>query len=112
MIDKTALLIDRLAEYQHREHERRYARRNRLRRLDGLLDRFELLNMRDVTVPSRALAYEVYRLVYEDGHQLLLHPLRDLTITQWQDTLYDLQDPLLIYTPEPDDEPSADEPPA
>jgi hypothetical protein len=107
MIDRTTLLIDQLAEYHHREHERRYARRNRLRFLDALLNQFEELNINEVTVPSRRLAHTVYRLAGEDEHPLLTHPLQELTISQWQDTLYDLQDPLLLYTPEPDDEPPA-----
>jgi|HubBroStandDraft_6_1064221.scaffolds.fasta_scaffold48772_1 hypothetical protein len=104
MIDKTALLIDRLTEYHHREQERRNARRNRLRYLDGLLNRFELLNLRDKTSPTQELTHEVYRLAYADGHAVLLHPLRDLTIAQWQDVLYDMVDPLLIPSPDHDDE--------
>jgi hypothetical protein len=54
---------------------------------------------RDVTVPSRRLAHTVYRTAAEDDHPLLTHPLRELTISQWQDALYDRQDPLLLYTP-------------
>lgn len=98
MIDRTILLIDRLSEYHEREHVRRYARRNRLRRLDGLLEQFEELNLRDVEEAPRSLAHRVYGLAYEDYHPLLCQPLGAISIAQWMETLFDLQDPLLFYS--------------
>lgn len=103
MIDRTILLIDRLAEYHEREKERRHARRNHLHRIDGLLNRFELLNLREVDTTPRALARQAFGLAHEDDHPLLRRPLRGVTIAQWMDTLYDLQDPLLFGSEYVDD---------
>jgi hypothetical protein len=100
MIDRTTLLIRERAEHHRREHERRYARRNRLHRLDGLLNQLELLNLRDETAAPSGVAREVYRMAREDHHPLLRRPLRAVSITQWMDTLYDLQDSLLFSSEE------------
>jgi hypothetical protein len=47
LIEPTALLVDKLDKEIAGELSKRYARQNRLRVLDRLLDRFESLNLRD-----------------------------------------------------------------
>jgi hypothetical protein len=96
VIERTVLLVDRLDADEERELERRHARRNRLRLLDELLDRFEQLNLREATSTPRRLARRTYGLVQQEHHPLLRRPLHQITIADWMDALYDLQDPLLL----------------
>jgi hypothetical protein len=62
-----------------------------------------LLNLREAVDAPRALARRVFALAHEDDHPLLRRPLRAVTIAQWLDTLYDLQDPLLLGSEEIED---------
>ena len=96
MIERTALLVDRLQQDDERALERRYARRNRLRLLDDMLDRFERLNASDVTSTPRTLARRMYVLAHEHRHPLLRRPMHEVSIADWMDALYDLQDPLML----------------
>lgn len=95
MIERTVLLVDRLHAGEERELERRHARRTRLRLLDDMLDRFERLNLSDALSTPRDLARRTYGLMQEGHHPLLRRPMRQVTIADWMDALFDLQDPLL-----------------
>jgi hypothetical protein len=96
MIDRTVLQIERLNEHHEREREHRYARRNRIRYIDELLNEFELLNLADEPDVPRELTGKAYQLVAEEEHPILRRPLREVPIADWMDALYDLQDTLML----------------
>lgn len=96
MIDRTVMQIELLDERHRREHERRYARHNRLRYIDRLLNELELLNLADTAEIPIGLSGRVARLVIEEEHPLARRPHADVPIAEWMDALYDLQDPLML----------------
>ena len=50
MIEQTSVQISALRERWHLEREQRYARRNRIRQIDKLLDELEMLNIAEETI--------------------------------------------------------------
>jgi hypothetical protein len=96
MIDRTVVQIERLDEHHRRERELRYARHNRLRYIDRLLNELELLNLAGTADVPDALSGRVARLVIEEEHPLARRSHADVPIAEWMDALYDLQDPLML----------------
>jgi hypothetical protein len=95
MIEQTSVQISTLRERWHAERELRYARRNRIRHIDRLLDELEMLNIAEETQMPGDLAFRVQRLAAEMEHPLGNRAAEDLTIADSMDTLYDLQDGLM-----------------
>lgn len=96
MIEQTSVQISALRERWQAERELRYARRNRIRQMDRLLDELEMLNVAEETQLPTDLAVRVQRLAIEMDHPLANRALEDLTIAESMDTLYDLQDGLML----------------
>ena len=96
MIEQTSVQISALRERWHAERELRYARRNRIRQMDKLLDELEMLNIAEETQLPTDLAVRVQRLAAEEDHPLGNRPLEDLTIPESMDAMYDLQDRLML----------------
>ena len=88
--------IERLDEHHRRVREPRYARHNRLRYIDQLLDELELLNLAGTADIPDALSARVARLVIEEEHPLVRRPHGDVPIADWMNALYDIQDPLML----------------
>lgn len=95
MIQETSVQISTLRERWHTEREMRYARRNRIRHIDRLLDELEMLNIAEETQLPAELAVRVQRLAAEMEHHLGDRAPEDLTIAESMDALYDLQDGLM-----------------
>lgn len=96
MIQETSVQISALRERWHVEREQRYARRNRIRHIDRLLDELEMLNIAEETQMPTELAVRVQRLAAEMEHPLGNRAPEDLTIAESMDALYDLQDGLML----------------
>jgi hypothetical protein len=95
-IEETSVQISALRERWHAEREQRYARRNRIRHIDSLLDELELLNIAEETQLPADLALRVQRLCAEMEHPLGNRAPEDLGIADSMDGLYDLQDGLML----------------
>jgi hypothetical protein len=95
-IERTALLVDQLSKENQRELERRYARQNRLRYLDELLDHFESLNLRGIEHPPLVLTHDVCRMAIEHHHSLRYRPLDKMRNADWMEVVYELQDTWLL----------------
>lgn len=95
-IEQTSVQISTLRERWHAERELRYARRNRIRHMDKLLDELEMLNIAEETQLPTDLAVRVQRLAAEMDHPLANRPVEDLAIADAMDALYDLQDGLML----------------
>ena len=102
-IERTAALVDQLQQESQRELEGRYTRRNRLRRLDELLQGFESLTNRGVREAPVALTHHVYRMAQAHGHPLLHRPIDGLSNEEWMAVVYDLQEPWLLPAEDRDD---------
>ena len=96
VIERTALLVDQLQRENARELEQRYARQNRLRYLDELLERLESLNTRGVKDAPLALTHDVCRMVIEERHPLRYRPLDRLSNADWMGVVYELQERWLL----------------
>ena len=96
MIEQTSVQISALRERWHLEREQRYARRNRIRQIDGLLDELELLNIAEETQLTPELSSRVHELAAEMEHPLGARAPDDLGIAEAMDALYDLQDGLML----------------
>jgi hypothetical protein len=104
MIEQTSVQISALRERWHLERELRYARRNRIRHIDRLLDELEMLNIAEETQMPGDLALRVHRLAVEMDHPLGNRAPEDLTIAECMDTLYDIQDGLMLTLDGVDDD--------
>src|SRR3981081_3558176 len=65
MIEQTSVQISAQRERWQAERELRYARRNRIRHIDRLLDELEMLNIAEETQLPADLAFRVQRLAPE-----------------------------------------------
>ena len=92
----TGRMIEQTSVQISAERELRYARRNRIRHIDRLLDELEMLNIAEETQLPADLALRVQRLAAEMEHPLGNRAPEDLTIGESMDSLYDLQDGLML----------------
>src|ERR1700674_2987070 len=96
MIEETSVQISTLRERWHAERELRYARRNRIRHIDQLLDELEMLNIAEETQLPADLALRVQRLAAEMEPPLGNPAPEDIPLTGTKGGLYDLQDGLML----------------
>src|SRR5437879_13330624 len=96
MIEQTSVQISAQRERWQAEREMRYARRNRIRHIDRLLDELEMLNIAEETQLPADLAVRVQQLAAEMEHSLGNRAAEDITIAESMDALYDLQDGLML----------------
>ena len=96
MIEQTSVQISAQRERWQAERELRYARRNRIRHIDRLLDELEMLNIAEETQLPADLAFRVQRLAAEMEHPLGNRAPEDISMGESMDALYDLQDGLML----------------
>ncbi|MHB1575804.1 MAG: hypothetical protein ACYCX9_04715 [Candidatus Dormibacteria bacterium] len=95
-IAETSHEISKLYEVDHVSRQERNARRNKILFVDRLLNELEQLNIaEEVTVPT-ALRTQCRRLLAREGHALSHRRAEDVTIAEWMDALYDVQDGLMF----------------
>ncbi len=104
MIQETSVEISALRERWHLEREQRYARRNRIRYIDRLLNELEMLNIAEETQMSSELAVRVHGLAVEMEHPLGNRLSEDLAIAESMEALYELQDRLMLTLDGVDDD--------
>ncbi len=103
MIRETSVEITDLYKRWQVELESRYARRNKVRYIDHLLNELELLNLADAQVMPDDLRREVKEFLREFDHGLSSRPQKQLTIQEVMEGLYDIQDTLLLGGEEDDE---------
>jgi hypothetical protein len=103
MIRDTSVEIGELYQRWQVELENRYARRNKVRYIDQLLNELELLNLADVPAMPEDVRRQVRELIQGSEHSLCAKPAKDLTIQECMEALYDIQDTLLLGGEEDDE---------
>jgi hypothetical protein len=103
MIRETSVEITELYQRWQVELESRYARRNKVRYIDHLLNELELLNLAEAPAMPSDLRREVKRFLDSVEHNLCSKPEKDLTIQESMEALYDIQDTLLLGGEEDDE---------
>jgi alkanesulfonate monooxygenase SsuD/methylene tetrahydromethanopterin reductase-like flavin-dependent oxidoreductase (luciferase family) len=94
MIQEACVAIEELSEYERRLREAKYARRNKMRYIDRLLNELEMLNLAEQRDVPRPLAAAVGQLVME-GDMGLGHSGRPDSVVEAMDALYEIQDGLM-----------------
>ena len=100
MIRETCTRIEELEDYWTSEIRARHARRNRIRDIDDMLNQFEMLNLADEQVIPADLRLRVASLVRAEAHPLGERDPLDVSIPDWMEALYDVQDGLMIRFPD------------
>ena len=96
MIEEACVAIDVVSERDRRLREEKYARRNKMRYIDRLLNELEMLNLADQREVPTQLAVAVDRLVQETDVEAKTPEVERLgTVTAAIDVLYEIQDSLM-----------------
>jgi hypothetical protein len=96
IIQETCTKIGELEERAHLDLRQRYARRNKIRYIDDLLNDLEMLHLAEEPEIPVELTGRVQHLVTAEGHEIAARPASDVRITDWMEALYDVQDTLMI----------------
>jgi hypothetical protein len=96
MINETSIEISHEYKRWQVELESRYARRNKVRYIDRLLNHLELLNLTESPTMPVPFRRQVRHFLDECEHPLSRRAERDLTIGDVMEALYDIQDTLLL----------------
>jgi len=95
MLEDACVEIEELTEKDRHERAQKYARRNRMRYIDQLLNELEMLNLADqVKMPVR-LSTAVDELISETRATPLKGQRTLATVPDAMDVLYDIQDSLM-----------------
>ena len=92
MISEACVAIDRSTERERRHQDLKYARRNKMRYIDRLLNELEMLNLADQTALPKALGVAVGELLSDSEVETEVRP--DSIVTA-MDLLYEIQDSLM-----------------
>ncbi len=78
----------------------RYARRRQIGLIDGLLNELELLNLAGKSEVPGQLSRRATRLIMSgDTHSMAMPPDRAVSIADWMAALFEVQDTLMIPSP-------------
>jgi hypothetical protein len=96
VIQETCLQIIETEQQLAADNKARTARRRKIQGIDQLLDEFEKLNLADEYEIPVELQGRVQKLVTHEAHSVAQRPSQEVTITDWMEALYDVQDTLMI----------------
>ena len=95
MIEEACVAIDAVSERDRRLREAKYARRNKMRYIDRLLNELEMLNLAEQREVPTQLATALDKLVQETDVVAKIEDERPGTVTAAMDVLYEIQDSLM-----------------
>jgi len=95
-IEETCVAITRLEHKWEVEKTQRYARRNKIRYIDRLLNELEQLNIADEAEIPGELRGLCKEFVDGEAHPLAQRAAAEVPIAEWMDALYDVQDSLMF----------------
>lgn len=102
MIQETCFEIGQLEEHWLAEKRARTARREKIHRIDELIEEFEKLNLADEPEVPCELVGRASSLIHAEGHALALRSSQEIPISEWMDALYDVQDTLMFASDDED----------
>jgi len=95
MIEEACVAIETVSERDRRVREAKYARRNKMRYIDRLLNELEMLNLAEQREVPTQLAMALDKLVQETDVVAKIEDERPGTVTAAMDVLYEIQDSLM-----------------
>ena len=96
MLEDACVEIEVLTEKDRQERANKYARRNRMRYIDQLLNELEMLNLADQPKMPDRLSVAVDQLIEETRAAEIRVARRVATVPDAMDVLYDIQDSLMF----------------
>jgi hypothetical protein len=102
MIEEACVAIENVETRDRRLREAKYARRNRMRYIDHLLNELEMLNLAERREVPQHLVGILDRLLAGAGPLPSVEPGRPETVIEAMDLLYEIQDSLMFTSPEDD----------
>lgn len=103
MIQETCTRIEELEGYWSSQIRARHARRNKIRDIDEMLNQLEMLNLADERTIPVELRRRAASLVRAERHPLSERDPLEVSIPDWMEALYDVQDGLMIRFPDDPD---------
>ena len=95
MLEDACVEIEVLTEKDRQERAQKYARRNRMRYIDQLLNELELLNLADQNKMPDRLSTAVDQLIEETKAAEVRGARSVATVPDAMDVLYEIQDSLM-----------------
>lgn len=95
MLEDACVEIEVLSEKDRQERAQKYARRNRMRYIDQLLNELEMLNLADQPKMPDRLSTAVDQLVEETKAAEIRGARSVATVPDAMDMLYEIQDSLM-----------------
>ena len=95
MLEDACVEIEVLTEKDRQERAHKYARRNRMRYIDQLLNELELLNLADQNKMPARLSTAVDELIEETKAAEIRGARAVATVPDAMDVLYEIQDSLM-----------------
>ncbi|MDQ6918143.1 MAG: hypothetical protein M3Z98_02170 [Candidatus Dormibacteraeota bacterium] len=96
MLEDACVEIEVLTEKDRQERATKYARRNRMRYIDQLLNELEMLNLADQAKMPQRLSVAVDELIVETRAAEIRGARSVATVPDAMDVLYDIQDSLMF----------------
>jgi hypothetical protein len=96
MIRRANIAIERMSERERRLRELKYARRNKMRHIDRLLNELEMLNLADQRVMPRALSVAVDQVLDDADVEDIVDQRKPDSVIEAMDLLYEIQDSLMF----------------
>jgi hypothetical protein len=93
MLEQACVAIDDATDQDRKQRSLKYARRNKMRYIDRLLNELEMLNLADRTEVPRPISDAVVTLLDESELDAALRPD---SVTTAMDLLYEIQDSLMF----------------
>jgi hypothetical protein len=96
MLEDACVEIEVLTEKDRQERAQKYARRNRMRYIDQLLNELEMLNLADQARMPDLLSTAVDQLIEETKAAEIRGARSVATVPDAMDVLYEIQDSLMF----------------
>ena len=96
MLEDACVEIEVLTEKDRQDRAQKYARRNRMRYIDQLLNELEMLNLVDQAKMPDRLSVAVDQLIVETRAAEIRGARSVVTVPDAMDVLYDIQDSLMF----------------
>jgi hypothetical protein len=96
MLQEACVAIDQVSERDRRAREAKYARRNKMRYIDQLLNELEMLNLAEQREMPQALSVAVDQLRVDSDIEAILEMPKPDSVIEAMDVLYEIQDSLMF----------------
>jgi hypothetical protein len=96
MIEEACLAIEEMSERDRTVRASKYARRNKMRYIDKLLNELEMLNLAEKRVMPQTLSVAVDRLISDSTLPTAPAERKPDSVIAAMDALYEIQDSLMF----------------